>query len=907
MPKLKKLLTLCLINALLSSNLAYAHSETMRSGINNGSSAMLSPQIKISSTQMRSSTLKLLASYTLPDDSKIDPLELLQRQTKGPGGLLHLEKNYNGSRSLMRVITIFAGSILGAIAGIQFYPNLTPFISSVVLGGTAFGIAYSFLFPKSNYQSAEMGLNLLENASSEEHLKAAYALFEDAQNSELVTIRHIGITGLQAVEKLLEKAKAKQKVAFNLAGTLLEIDKNSLEKLKLNIYSAGLGEMFSIGEENQQLYLSVSSEIPTQGQRIILREAISSNAIFDQLFHDIDLKDTERILIEERFWHGFFDLLYRQDQNTLFTPEYTTLYKDGVIFKDPGVLRCLALDTKRSQEDFLVNAIKEESIQKTEKQDLLVFATGSGVLVNNILQNIPSVNKLIEYDRSQNSNSTADKRRKETLPNNLYEKVQQVTANVRDFPTVLSKEKFDFMLSTASLRLMSPDAKKSAIEYITKRQALKDNGSFFYMDTQEHSRITEEVADLLKGKGFDIAITQKNFAGHRDAMFYIFVHQYLRNPFFKQYINKLMLIKQNPDLYDFLYQMAGHRTILFLILKATQKPEQWQRQQFHKFVNNLQPVISKGFKPVFNSPQISIKKGPSSKVTISLLGKDANQEYLDSYDIFVNTPAGQTGKLTLYDGRSIGINTLIIGRISLETPAGQEERVIMTQHVLTSRYGYEDAANNLKQTLKSLLVNNIQLDLDPVLEKFSNACVGLTAKEITIVLKQLADIDLAQEQETILAALSSYPRNKYPSQELKSFPKSAGVIKTLYKEITARAEIAGYSSLTGLISLPDGLQNMVLYKKIMGFSPIIKPEDEKYFDIVDSVLSKKDISLKEKAWELSKKLSQLLVLIRKDIAPRYPQNSETVFKISTEKTRLQPKSEPSKITIFSPAILNSSI
>jgi len=901
----KHIIVVILINALVHANCGIAFAEPVKSQHVTDTPSMLSPHLTITSVHMEKAAYMLFRSYIPSTQRKIEPdyVDLLKKQAQGSGGLLHLEQSYNSSRTLMRGISIFSGSLLGAMFGLSFFPNLPLMLASVIVGGALFGIIYSIAFPQSDYQSAEQGLNILENATNDDHLKAAYELFENAQSSELVTVQRIGITGARAIEQLLEKARAQQTVNLDLEDTQLSVQKDVLEKLKINIKSLGLGELFSIIEDDQRLYLSVSSDIPTENHRKLLRKAISGNDIFDTLFDGISLTDTEKTLIQERFWHGIFDLLYRQDQNTAFTPEYITLYKDGVIFKDPGVLRCLALDTKRSQEDFMVDALKKSHEEKNKNLNFLVFATGSGVLVNNILQNMPSVEKLIEYDRSQNSNDTANKRRKQTIAPPLYKKVQQVTADVRDFDTTLAGEKFDAVLSTASLRLMSNDARESVIDYLRKQKALKKSGSFYYMDTQEHSLIIETAASQLRGSGFDVAISKKDFAGHRDAMFYIFVHQYRRNYSFKAYIDKLMAIKQSTDLYGFLYTMAGHRKIKFLLLSAQQKTEHWQKKQFAAFVQNLKPLVYDSFKKAISDFYIRIEKGPSSKVTLSLLGKDATKESLDSYDVFIDAPQGQVAMFTLYDGRSIGMNTLISGRLSFEDPTKAQDRVLLNQHILTSRYGYEEAATNLKNALEKLLPENIDLNNEDILEKFSHACVGLTAPEISRTIAQETDTSL----ENLFSVLHAHPRTKYPSQEAASFPKAAGVIRALSKGITAHAEHAGYASLTGLISLPDGLQNLIMYKKFMGFSPVVTPENKDYFETIESVLSKKGLSLKDKAWELSKKLKQLLVLIQKDITPHFPQEITAEQVTSALPEQPFPNIEQSNKKILSGELIFSSI
>ncbi|MCK5342024.1 MAG: hypothetical protein KAR20_01400 [Candidatus Heimdallarchaeota archaeon] len=797
-----------------------------------------------------------------------DELEKLRLQAYGPGGtngLIDLEKSYNESRTFMSFVFGLTGAILGGLPAFLITQDPYWTAGGSLVGSGAIIATYKSLFPKSKYKNMESGIRELEKAATEEELQSARGLFVDAMaESDLVTLHRLGITGLEASDKLLAKANSLELTELVLPQGVRPLNAEDIRRIETNLSNIGLGGLLQAVIHDNFPYLSVTPRIPTSAERQALSPIIKSSDMIDSIFEGLALDSNTILSYRERIWHGLFDLLYRQDGDTSFTPEYLELYRDNEIFTEQGVLQALADDQKRSQEDYLVEEVKSR-IDPERKYRVLVFATGSGALVNNLLQQIPNIEVVVEYDRSQTSNQTADRKRKEILPSDLYGKVRQITADVRNFRSNLNGEEFDFIISTASLRLMDVEARNSVVDFLKSKVGLKKGGAFIYMDTKEHREVVEQASQQLQESGFEVSVNTSAFPGHRDAMFYIFVHQYRRNPAFKQHVDQLMQERDHDNLYQFLYEMAGHRKIGFQLFTATQTEESLRKRTFRKLVSEFSNLVNALFAETFDKSKVTVEQGPSSRVTIQLLGGNPEVDYLDSFDIFVDTQNGRVAQATIYDGRSIGKNTLVLGRIVLQDPL--QDKVILTQHVLTSRYGYDEILEQLKSVFTKILPErsfNVENQTD--MDLLAQASVGLSERQIRDIVSGMSETDEEYRQK-LIDSLSSHLREVYPSQEQPSFSGAGKIFLEMAKESLRLAEEAEYDSISGLVSLPDGLQNLVLYQRY-GYRPIIPKNMEKQFIQVQTVLGDKSTgsSLREKSWYLSRRMNQQLFLIQKDIA-----------------------------------------
>lgn len=804
-----------------------------------------------------SSSLKV--ENNLKDDiwKEREAFDSFRRQVYGQGGLLHLEDNYDHSFKFIRGVAAVSGMFLGALAGVGFFGLSYMLIVPALIGGALFVHAYNRKYPSSNVKDVKSILSNFGDVDTvsdiQKTLKAVEG-FEVPNNS--LFARSIKTTAKESIGKLFEEFK--EDGGLNLViSSGFDLDEHGKQVLEENFATYGLGDLFTVKSENSETRVSVTKGVPTEKQRDSIREFVAGRIDVEKLCRNVALSIEQINELQASIWYGFFDLLYRQESDDNLTREYTTLYDDGVIFRDPGVIGMLTKEENRLQEDFMVDQV-EQGIGELDKSNIMVFATGSGVLVNNLLRTIPTIENLVEYDGSPVSNETADSNRKNVLSGDLHEKVEQITADVRAFDSKVGGRNFDAVMSTASLRLMSDDARELAIHSLATGSIVRDGGAIYYMDINEHIEITEEMANKFRGLGFDVSLSQKSFPGHRDAMFYIFVHQYKRNNTFKKFVDSFMVQQGVTDLYKFFYKMGGYRQIGFTLLKAVKKDKEWQKEQFKElateFASQVEPFFTEALGPV----EMELVTGPSSRMTIDILGGDSQKDYFDSYDVLINNKDGQVGSITIYDGRSIGLNTIVTGRVVLQDPLG--EKTLLNQHVLTSRYEFEKESANLKEVLVEILptladdINNSQ-----VFERFAKSAVGLTRSEI-----ELAVEGKANDIEDILQSLSNYERERYPSQDYKSFPKAAGVFKKSLKALEQLIVAKGYSSWSTVVSLPDGFQNLVLYQQY-GFKPIVSDNDQGYADnfmkaIRDKTLGK---NLKERAWRLSKDNEQLFVLLQK--------------------------------------------
>ncbi len=862
------------------------YADEMQSASLNDADFILTHQFTFSTEEIEAASLRELSSRLnegtdRPSDAamlggrddrneerlNLEALEKINLQAYGPGGrhgLIDLEKSYNDSRVFMSYIFGLAGAGMVGLPTALMTQDIYSSATGALVGAGVAIATYVKLFPQSKYKNIEEGIQALEKARTQEEIQSARGLFIDGMaGTDSVLLHRLGLTGLETSEKLFAKMMGAEQTELVLPSDIQPIQADQIRQLEINMGLAGLADLLKIVVHEKFAYFSVVPSIPTDEQRKSLRAAISDPDVIRRLFKNVsdDSNTIERL--QERVWHGIFDLLYRQDGDSIFSPEYLELYRDNEIFMEQGVLRELANDQERSQEDYLVDAVKSE-IKADKQYKILVFATGSGALINNLLQQISNIGEIVEYDRSATSNETADRKRRELLPPDLYNKVRQITADVRDFKSELNGEEFDFIISTASLRLMSSEARESILEFLQEKAGLRKGGSFIYMDTREHSEIMGQAVDQMRTSGFNVSVDDKFFAGHRDAMFYIFVHQYRKNQIFRNFIDQLMSLKRKDNLYNFLYEMAGHRRIKFELLKATQTSESLRKKNFESMVNRFSDATKQMFGSVFEDARVTVQKGPSSRITIRLFEKDPDVDYLDSYDISVDTALGQVYAVTLYDGRSIGKNTLIVGRAVLQDPT--VDRVILTQHVLSSKYGYDEALKELKSVLSEILPEGmLNFDESETLDRLATHAAGLTKSDMSEAINAIP-VDAENYEDMIIEAFRSYSRTVYPSQERLPFRGAAKIFRENASMAMRLAGEEGYSSISGLVSLPDGFQNLALYQRL-GFNPIIPEGRSDYFGQVQAALTDKSAgaTLKEKAWYLSQRLEQLILLVQKDI------------------------------------------
>jgi|GEM_PF-5330371 len=807
------------------------------------------------------------ATNTPPPDNGIFEKAKLQIET-----ILSLEKNYDGFRNLMKFFFGSAGFFLPVISvffvaaplpGAEAFPQTA--IPKVLLAGTigsaAMVWAYSRLFPRSNYEPyEEMMQRLIGMAPSEMTAGHKNRLNQLLVGTGNMLLQRLARIGLDIMDFLEDKRKNPETVSFKTATVLSPSD---AEIVRQRLAALGLDRLIGFRESGGGMSFQVSSAIPSEAARDQIRKLIKNGSAIEKLFEGLAGTQNDILSVQQGFWHALFDLLYRQNGDAQFTEEYTTLYNDGEIFRDPGVLRELAKDAARPQENHLVEQIRKRTVS-SDAVKALVFATGSGVLINNMLRKIPQLSEVVEYDRSSVSNATADRNRKRILPSALYEKVRQVTADVRDFDWKLNNETFGVVVSTASLRLMDTEARQSVIRFLKDKRGLKEGGAFFYMDTLEHAEMIETVSQELRGAGFDVEISRQPFAAHRDAMFYIFVHQYYRNETFRNYIDQLMRARKAGDLYVFLYDMAGKRKIEFLIIEAVLPKRSELRSAFSVFRDRLKNEAQEIFSREFENVRISVENGPSSRVTVALLGKDPAKDRLDSFTLFVEIPSGLVGRMTVYDGMSIGVPALVIGRIILQDPVASP--VLITQHTLSSKMQWDEALAKVKALMPA---EDFDAGNAADVEMFAKAVVGLTADEIraAVVSSSLSTSGvLGKNRQGVLEKLSGQPRQLYPSQERPSFRGAGRVFDWFFRKMSSAAAEQGYRQISGIVSLPDGLANMVLYQRY-GFEPVMSSEKSPAFAIVRETLKdpRFGTGLKEKAWSLSARMDHLLVLMTRQV------------------------------------------
>ncbi|MEI8011233.1 MAG: methyltransferase domain-containing protein, partial [Candidatus Omnitrophota bacterium] len=777
------------------------------------------------------------------------------------GGLLDLERVYNQNRKMMLFVSAITGAFLGGFVGMFFTQEPGALLSASALGAGLMARPFSQIVPLSEYRLIEAGLDILEHAKSTDHIKAARKLFIDgmaASSSELV--RRVGLTGLEECDHLLSQ-KRDERYTLVFPPFARPINARLIAAIESNLLALGLGGMISIVVHHEFPYFAVAPIMPTDTQRDLIRTLIRNDAQFDQILAGVSLKDEEKTLFKGVLWYGLYDLLYRQDGSDNFTPEHQSLYANNEIFLDPNVLKPLAEDLSRPQEDYLVDLLLKK-MDPDKKYKILVFATGSGVLVNNILQKLPNISQVVEYDASKNSNTVANEKRRKTLPASLYGKVKQITADVLDFDKKLQGEEFDFVISTASLRFMNKTARQGVVDSLKSRSLLKNGGVFIYMDTHAHGDMIQELSKELQSAGMAANVISDSFPGHRDTMFYVFVHEYQINDVFRRQVDQMMVLKKAVDLPAFLYWMAGLRPIGFDVLSAEQTSISRRAEQFKVLVDEFSNQIEGSFKKIFYDTRVFVKHGPSSKVTINLLGKNPEVHELDSYDLSVESGRGQVGRVTVYDGRSIGVNTLVLGRMALQDPS--MPRVIVTQHILTSKYGYEKALEDLRVILDADLPQNI-VRWEEDLDAFVEAVVGLTEVQVREMIRSAVARGVFSKQE-ILNTFKAAPRTVYPSQEYGSFNGAGVIFRDAEIHMSQLAKTMDYDSLSGVVSLPDGLQNLVLYRKC-GFEPVVPDVNQLSFNGVQTLLPGRERqSLKAMAWSLSRRMrEQQLILVQKNL------------------------------------------
>lgn len=290
--------------------------------------------------------------------------------------------------------------------------------------------------------------------------------------------------------------------------------------------------------------------------------------------------------------------------------------------------------------------------------------------------------------------------------------------------------------------------------------------------------------------------------------------------------------------------------------------------------------IFKSFLEIMPQSKITVQKGNNVPLFVSMLEGDPAIDRLDSLKVSViNEEGGIVAQIVLYDGRSIGVNTLLLGRLFFHDLTA--EKVLVTQSYVTAHFNYKEAQNGLEQ-LKALLRkfltdrnHSVNFENEEVVLRLAKASVGLTDTEITEALETIGTASVISETG-VIDVLDGLPRKLYPSQNYPSIEASTYLLRSMYQNIAALAIKMGYSSLTAYLSFPDGFQNYLLYSRV-GFRPTFTQKDQRdYFTRISAAFKEnkeRGMSNKDATWDLRLHFDSKLIPVTLDL---YQDNAQAL-------------------------------
>jgi hypothetical protein len=288
-----------------------------------------------------------------------------------------------------------------------------------------------------------------------------------------------------------------------------------------------------------------------------------------------------------------------------------------------------------------------------------------------------------------------------------------------------------------------------------------------------------------------------------------------------------------------------------------------------KIVEGVKKRMGNAFSGYFSSVNVTSKPVNAPLSFVKTLTGLQDAPVLRGYYFEVQNKAGTVGCFGLYDGRSVGHNTLGIGRLKLQNYSNNE--VLITQRTIDmhseEKEGYDRAIITLKNFMRSHMSFEVTGFENISMSQVARAVAGLTVKELeTIVRNTLINCSSEVIISDIIARAKQMPRSVYPTQQFSSFPGAGEIFRYVAVYLFETAYDVGYETVSAEILLPSGLQNFVLYQRYR-FKPIVRPEQEEAFERVRILLSQRGSSVKDKAWLLSGQMEGLRILVQRQLAP----------------------------------------